>query len=201
MPGAKVSMQSRPSKSAGFTLIEILIVIGLIALVTAVAVPSLTNVFRASAESFAKQTALLLREARDRALLTDKLIRLRIDLDKQELWLEEAPSSYMLPKPKDRLGDSREEEEKAKLEADAFRMVKQLTKEKRPVPKGIRITEVITPRQKDPVKEGVVDVYFFNNGNADGVSIRFETDEKTAQGLTLHPVTGQSRIGPAEAKP
>ena len=61
MPGAEVSMQSRHSKSAGFTLIEILIVIGLIALVTAVAVPSLTNVFRASAESFAKQTALLLR--------------------------------------------------------------------------------------------------------------------------------------------
>jgi hypothetical protein len=50
------------------------------------------------------------------------------------------------------------------------------------------------------VKEGVVDVYFFNNGNADGVSIRFESDEHTGQLLTLHPLTGQSRIVPEAVK-
>ncbi|MGZ6290536.1 MAG: pilus assembly FimT family protein, partial [Bdellovibrionota bacterium] len=133
---------------SGFTLIEILIVIGLIALVSAIAIPSLTNVFRSSAESYARQTALLLREARDRALLTDKLIRLRIDLDKQEFWLEEANSNYLLPKTSDRLSDRKSDEEKAKQEGEAFRMIKELTKEKRVIPKSLKITEVITPRQK-----------------------------------------------------
>jgi type II secretion system protein H len=180
--------------NSGFTLIEILIVIGLVALVTTIAIPSLTNVFRQSNEGFARQTALLLREARDRALLTDKLIRLRIDLTKQEFWLEEASSNYLLPKTSERISDRKSDEEKAKQEGEAFRQVKELTREKRAVPKTMKLTEVITPRQKDPVKEGMVDVYFFNNGNADGVTIRFETEEKTGQVITLNPITGQSRI-------
>ncbi|MGE3262806.1 MAG: Tfp pilus assembly protein FimT/FimU [Bacteriovoracia bacterium] len=182
------------NRSAGFTLIEILIVMGLVALVTSVFIPTLNNVFRTSADGFARQTALLLREARDRALLTNKLIRLRVDLDKQELWLEEANANYMLPKVSERLSDRKSDEEKAKAEGDTFRLIKELTKEKRQVPKGIRITEIVSPRQKDPIKEGLTDVYFFSNGSADGVSIHFVSEEKTGQVITLHPVTGQSKI-------
>lgn len=186
--------------AAGFTLVEILIVIGLIALITTVALPTLSKVFRTSAESFARQTALQLREARDRALLTDKIVRLRIDLDKQELWFEEANSNYLLPKPPERLPDSKTREEQEKKEAEVFHMVKELTREKKAIPKGIKIAQVVSPRNKDPIIDGVVDIYFFNNGNADGASIKFETEEKTGMLLTLHPLTGQSRIVPEAVK-
>ena len=195
-------LRATKSKSSqrGFTLVEILVVIGLIALITTFAVPSLVSVFRTTTESFARKTALLLREARDRALLTNKLIRFRIDLDKQQYWLEEAPSNYLVPKPVDRMKGSRDQEEREKREAETFHMVSSLTKDKRDVPRGLKITEVVTPRSKDPLKEGIVDVYFFNNGNADGVSVHFESDEKTGHLLTLHPLTGQSRIEPEAVK-
>lgn len=182
-------------------MIEILIVIALVALITTVAIPSLSNVFRASGETFARNTALLLREARDRALLTDKLIRLRVDLDKQEIWLEEAASTYLMPRPADKSLSQREREDRDKREGETFRLVKQLTPEKRKVPTGIKLVEVQTPRLRDPAKEGMVDVYFFNNGNADAAVLRFESEEGVTQTVHLHPVTGQSRIDAEKAKP
>jgi type II secretion system protein H len=181
-------------REQGFSLVEVLIVIGLMALISTVLVPSLTGAFRTSAESFARQTALLLGQARDRALLTDKLIRLRIDLDKQTFVLEEAPSSYLLPKPPEHGLSVREQEELNKQEKETYAVVSDLTKEPRPVPHGLKIIQVVTPRQKKPVTEGTVDIYFFNNGNADGATIYFESDEKVHQALTIHPVTGQCRV-------
>jgi hypothetical protein len=180
-----------------------MVVIGLIALVTAVAFPAFNSAFRTSREGFARKLAVTLREARDRAMLTDKLIRLRIDLDKQQYWFEEAPSTYMISRAPARPASEREKEESSKKEGEAFRQVKELTPEKVAVPSGLKITEVITPRQKDPVREGQVDVYFFHNGSADGVSIHFEDEDKVRQSIRLHPVTGHSRLtlGYEEGKP
>lgn len=195
----KVAQVLKPTSRAtneGFTLLEIMIVIALIALVTAIMAPGFTGIFRTSNESFVKQTAMLLKDARDRALLTDKLVRLRLDLDKQEFWLEEAPSSYLLPKTPDRPLDQRAREEADKKEESAYRMLSELTKEKRSVPKGLKLMEVISPRAKNPIKEGMSDVFFYPNGNADGAVLHFESEEKTQQTLLLHPITGQSKVVP-----
>jgi prepilin-type N-terminal cleavage/methylation domain-containing protein len=186
----------KPSRQAGFSLVEVLIVMALLALIVGIVAPGINSAFRVSAESFARQTALLLREARDRAMLLDKLIRLRIDLEKQELWLEEAAGGYLLRRDSaDRPGlSSREREEAEKSESEAFVMVEALTKEKRALPGGLKIVEVITPRAKDPVKEGRVDVYFFSNGTSDGATLHFEDDEQVKYSLKLHPITGQSKV-------
>jgi prepilin-type N-terminal cleavage/methylation domain-containing protein len=189
------------TRSEGFSLIEILIVIALLALITSVGIPALNNAFRADNESFARKMALLLREARDRAMLSDKLIRLRIDLENQQYWLEEAPSSYLLQKPPERGLSERERQEREEKEAGAFRQLTELTGDRVSMPKGLRIVEVITPRERNPIREGQVDVYFYHNGSADGVSIHFEDEENVPHRLTLHPVTGHSRLdGGAEER-
>lgn len=177
--------------------------IALVALVTAIGIPAFNSAFRTSKESFARKMAVMLREARDRAMLNDKLVRLKIDLDKQEYWMEEAPSNYMVRKEVPRGLSEREKEEQAKQETAAFRQLSELTSQKVPMPNGLRITEVITPRQKDPVREGQAEVYFFNNGSTDGASIHFEDDEQVRQSLKLHPVTGHSKLtlGYEEGKP
>lgn len=169
-------------------------VLGLLALITTVAIPSLTGAFRTSAESFARQTALILGQARDRAMLTDKLIRLRIDLEKQVMSLDEASSSHLVPKAPDRPLSDREKEELEKKEAATYRPVTELMSEPRALPKDLRIVQVNTPRLKKPVTEGTVDIYFFNTGAADGATIFFKTDEEVFQAVTLHPVTGMSRL-------
>lgn len=185
---------ARNNQQRGFSLIEVMIVIALIALISAVTVPSLTGVFRTSTESFARRLSLQLREARDRAMLQDKLLRLRVNLDAQEYWLEEAPSNYLLPKPAARSASALEKEEAEKKESASFRQVSEITSDKQKIPKGLRIVEIISPRRKEPFREGTADVYFYNNGSTDGVTLHFETDEKVRQAVQLHPVTGQSKL-------
>jgi prepilin-type N-terminal cleavage/methylation domain-containing protein len=184
----------RATKSKGFSLIEILIVIALLALITAVGIPSINNAFRTSKESFGRKMAITLREARDRAMLTDKLVRLRIDFENQEYWLEEAPSSYLLPKPPERGLSEREQEARNKKEEGSFRLLKEITQEKIKMPPGLKIIEVISPRSKLPIKEGIADVFFYNNGSTDGAAIHLEDDENVKQSLKLHPVTGHSKL-------
>jgi general secretion pathway protein H len=188
------------SKQRGFSLVEILIVIGLLAIIVGTGVPAFTSAFRASKESFARKMALLLRETRDRAMLNDKLIRLRIDFDKQEYWLEEAPSNYMIGKPPARSLSERDQEELTKKEANTFRLLKELTPEKVVMPQGLKITEVRTPRAKAVITGGQTDVYFFNSGSTDGATILFEDEDNLKYRLILHPITGHSRLedGPGE---
>jgi type II secretory pathway pseudopilin PulG len=184
-------------------LIEILVVIGLMALITGVFVPSFTSAFRVKGESVARKLALTLGEARDRALLTNKLIRLKIDFEKQTLTLEEAPRDYLVPKAPDRPPSEREREELEKKEAETFHPVESLMKEPMKMPDGLRVIQVTSPRYKKPITEGIAAVYFFGNGSTDGASIYFETDEKVHQAIFLHPITGASRleaVGPEDKR-
>jgi len=180
--------------SQGFSLIEILIVLGLLALVTTVALPGITGAFRTGADAFARQTALVLGQARDRAMLADKLIRLRIDFEKQTMTLEEAPSNYLVPKAPERPLSGREKEEFEKLESEAYAPVATIMKEPRALPKELKIIQVDSPRLKKPATEGLVDIYFFNNGHTDAATIYIKSDEDVYQAIILHPVTGMSRL-------
>lgn len=180
----------------GFTLLETLLVIALVALITTIAIPSFTKVFRVSTEGFARQTATLLKDARDRSLLLGRLIRLRIDLDKQEFWLEEAPGNYLLPSQKEIEKKKREARAGEEEKDESFRLLKELTKEKRKLPDNLQILRVITPRHKKPVEEGTVDIYFFANGTADSVILHLEDDEKSQQSILVHPITGMTKLRP-----
>ncbi len=189
-----ISKAENGNSDKGFSLVEILIVLGLLALVTTVALPGITGAFRTSAEAFARQTALIMGQARDRAMLTDKLIRLRIDFEKQSMNLEQAPSNYLVPKAPERPLSGREKEEFEKKEGEAYAPIPELMKEPRELPKELRIIQVNSPRLKKPATEGIVDVYFFNNGHTDGATIYIKSDEDIYQAIVLHPVTGMSRL-------
>lgn len=173
------------------------------ALITGVFIPSLTGAFRVKGESVARKLALTLGQARDRALLTNKLIRLKIDFDTQTLTLEEASGDYLVPKQPDSNMSEREKEELAKKEAEIFHAIPELMNEPMKLPDGLKVIQVSSPRYKKPVTEGTANVYLFGNGSTDGASIYFETDEKVKQAIFLHPVTGASRIeakGPEESR-
>jgi len=160
-------------------------------------------VLRSSRDEFPRHLSLSLREARDRAMLQHKLLRLRLDFDGQQYWFEEAPANYLKPKAVDRNMSEADREAQSKNDADSFRQVTELAKEKQKLPKGLRLTEVISPRHRDPQREGITDVYFYDNGNTDGVTIHFEDEEKVRSAIRLHPITGQSKylMGYEEGKP
>jgi prepilin-type N-terminal cleavage/methylation domain-containing protein len=58
-------------KNSAFTLIEILIAVGIIALIVAIAIPALSNSKGQADRESAEARAKVLNEARDRAILTD----------------------------------------------------------------------------------------------------------------------------------
>jgi type II secretory pathway pseudopilin PulG len=86
--------------SAGFTLIELGVVIGLIAITTAIAIPSINALSGAKLRSTTAMVAGLTREAYARAAITGKVHRIVFDIDKGLFWLERTEESYVLPSEK-----------------------------------------------------------------------------------------------------
>ncbi len=91
----------RPGRGqAGFTLIELGIALGLLALVTAIAIPSFNAVTAAGMRSTTSMLAGLVREAYARAAITGKVHRIVLDMDAGAFWLERTNDSFVLPAEK-----------------------------------------------------------------------------------------------------
>ena len=185
---------SAATNSKGFSLLEILIALLLVALFSVIAVPTFNSVFRTGSESFAVQTASLFREARDRALLNKSVVRIRWDIDKQEYWAEEGPDSVLIPKAAEK--PQTDEEKKKAEEESPFHLSRDLTPKKQTLPYGVKIVQLVLPRFKDPVQSGTGDFYFFPNGTGTGGILTIEDFEKKSQSIWVHPLTGTSRIRP-----
>jgi len=182
-----------PLRERGFSLIEVLVAVGLMVMVVGAFVPSFSAAFRVRGESVARKVALILGQARDRAMLTNKLIRLKVDFEKQTLYLDEASGDELVPKTPDHPPSEREREELEKKDAATFHPVDDLMKDPLKL-QGLKVIEVDSPRYKKPVTEGIANVYIFGNGSTDGATIYFETEEKVHQAITLHAITGVAKI-------
>ena len=84
----------------GFSLIELLVVVALMALIGTMAIPSISNVFKISLGSTTRDLATTIRYAYNAAMMTKKVHRLVYDLKANRYWVEvgppctpEAPSS------------------------------------------------------------------------------------------------------------
>ena len=175
-----------------FSLLEILITISLIALFTAVLLPNVTDIFRVNLDSFARTEAGLFREARDHAILTSRVVRLRFDLDKQTYWVEDAPGSFLLPETTNER--SAGIFDKKKKEKGRFNLVKLINKKKKVVPDGLRIAAILSPRSPEIIEEGFADVYYFPHGIGEAVVLHMEDQDGEQRSLILNPITGKTRI-------
>ena len=184
------------SPEGGFSLIEILVGLTLIALVTAVMIPGTASIFRANLDSYARRAASMFRESRDYAILMNRVVRIAIDLDKQQYWIEDAPATFLLPqKSAVPLADmSDEEKEREKKKQQQFRMTKDIVKAKIDVPNGLRIHAVISPRSTKVITEGIAEIYYFPHGVAEPAVIQLEDVEGNKRSLVVHPITGKTRL-------
>ena len=183
------------NRSSGFSLIEILVTLAIIALVSALVIPNTTSVFRASLDSYARKAVNQFREARDFAILMNRVVKIQFDLDKQNYWVEDAPADFLLPKKRendDELSD--EEKKKDQKKNQAFRMTTTITKKKLNIPSGLRIHAVISPRSKKILTEGMADIVYFPHGSAEAAVIHLEDMEGNKRSLIVHPITGKTRL-------
>lgn len=182
----------------GFTLLEVLVVVGLIAILSAIIIPDIGQIFRESLEAYVRKSANLFREARDHAMLTSRVVRVRFDLDEQKYWVEEAPGNFLMPtkesiEEKERKLERLSEEERAKY-ADPFRIVKSITGKKKTVPDGLRVSGLLSPRSPQLIEEGVADFYYFPHGIAEAAVIHIENIDGEKRSLVVQPVTGKTKV-------
>lgn len=93
-----MSRCSRRSTEAGFTLLEMLVVIALLGLLLGAAALTISNVTKADLRSSAVRTANLIRFAFNRARMRGTYMRVTFDFKKRVMWLEESEDRVTLRK-------------------------------------------------------------------------------------------------------
>lgn len=120
-------MTARRRAQAGFTLIEVLLVLAIIALVAGTAVMGFRHMARTDLRAGALKLSGAIRYLYDRAAATGKMQRLVVDFEQQRYWAEESDDRFFLPREretdetraKDAEQQAKEEEEQKKRDEEA----------------------------------------------------------------------------------
>ncbi|PID39341.1 MAG: hypothetical protein CSA65_07555 [Proteobacteria bacterium] len=103
----------------GFTLVEMMIVIAIVGLMLAVGTYTLRNLTRANLREAAGSTSAAMRYAFDRSLMTGMYLRLAIDLEKGQLWLEASKDRVSLRQGREQHATDGKDEDEDESEDEA----------------------------------------------------------------------------------
>lgn len=201
-------MHRTPPSSRGFTLVELLIVLGVIALATTFVVPALQSVSGANARKAAGELAGSMRALFDMAALRHSRCALTLDLDGQAWWADcgggraasggDAGHAESL---EDRFPDERDEEIRRLLAKTQFGALEDRVVKKRGLPGGARFGPVRVEGRRDAIEEGKAYVQFFAGGQAQRAYVPI-VDGSNRYTIVVEPFTGRTRVvaGDVEVK-
>jgi general secretion pathway protein H len=199
-----VQRRRRPS---GFTLIELMIVIAIVAILSAAALPALNSVTGANARAAAGELSGAARYLFDTAALRHETCRLALDLDEGEWWAEctkdrayaaRDPSSAPFREEddaalEDRFPDERDAEKRRLLARPRFAQFRDRLAKKQALPGGAAFADVWAEHQREPSSKGMAYVYFFPNGQAEAARIPI-VDGDNAYSVVTQPFTGRAKV-------
>lgn len=202
--GEKATMPiSRPRRSTslpgnqGFSLTEMLVVVALIALLTTVALPSISNLFKVSLRSLSREIATAIRESYNSTIVTGRVHRLVYDLDKNQYWVESGPDGVLLDSA---AAQDRKEQEKrwARPEDqkpdERFKLEKSITRKKQSLPSGVKFVRIKTDRARAGLTEGVAYTHIFPQGVTEPTVIQIVDSENHAVNLEISSTIGKTRV-------
>lgn len=219
----------RAGHAGGFSLIELLIVLTIVAIVSGAVVVSFRSLRRATARSAAGRLGAAIRYTYDRAVTTGSYYRLVFDLGEQQYWAERSEARFFIGRDKERmaggkgLADEDEAEREKKRKADAERQptmqgpgAQALLPPPEPqrarfesfrdanLPKvtlrGARVRDLWTRRQKEPYTEGRAYLYFFPDGHTERALIHMADEDGDVYSLVVHPLTGRVEMKPGDVE-
>ena len=188
---------SRTPFNHGFTLIELLVVIALIAVMSALVIPSVSSYFQISINSATRDLGGKVKEAYNSTVLTGRVYRLVYDLKNNAYWVESGPTSVLLDTE-----ESAKKSEYRKLhsvkhdeqEVSAFSIDKMITKKHISLPRGVTFEDVITQQSKDPIKQGITYTHFFPHGMTEQTIIHLTDSSHHKASLVISPLVGRTDI-------
>ncbi len=180
----------------GFTLIEMLVVVLLIALISAFAVPSVSSYFQISLNSASRDLGSVVKEAYNSTVLTGRVYRLAYDLKNNQFWVEAGPTNVLLDTE-----DSKKKEEYDKLhntkeavEESSFAIDKTITRRKTDLPRGVTYDDIMTMQSKEPIKTGMAYTHFFPHGMTEQTIIHLIDGSGHKSSLIISPLIGRTDV-------
>jgi general secretion pathway protein H len=192
---------STPTKStaepSGFTLVELLVVIALIALIGGFALPSVTSAFRLSLNSATREIASIVKETYNSAAMTGKVHRMVFDIKENQYWVEVGPSNVLL-----HTTESKEREERMnrfsrpddRPKAPSFALASGVTRKKKSLPRGVEFEDVITEQSPEPITEGLAYAHFFPHGISERAQVHLKDGSKHQITLVFSALLGRTRL-------
>lgn len=182
------------SARSGFTLLEILLVVALLAGLASVVVPNIGNVVRVGVQSSVRRFSALIRYGYDQSVLTGKVHRIVLNLDTPQSWFIEAGEPGALPIDVTRQGllaEGINERDRVTVEP-GFQKVEGTQLEK--IPSGVRLLSVESWRiGKEPATKGKVSIYLFPGGFVDNATVYLAEEGK--EDVQKFKITVQSLSG------
>lgn len=201
-----------PRRPRGFTLVELLIVMGLVALLAVLAVPALEGISGANARRAAGELAGSMRALYGIASLRGATCRMALDLDQRAWWAECAPGRVGMSQeaaadpeaePGGALGraDAKDRAARAREARTRFRAYSDRLVEKRELPGEASFGPIHLEGRRDAVDRGVVYVHFFAGGQAQRAWVPV-VDGRNHYTVVVEPFTGRARVvvGPVEVR-
>ena len=191
------------NQESGFSLIELLIVIGILGLVGLIAIPSISNTFRFSVQSSGREIATLIKDTVNSAQITGRVHRIAYDLKNQQYWVESTSEATLLKsdetlkKEKERSKgyfSLKEAEEEEKKKNGGFRQENLLTKKKRSLAIGVSIKDVITEQGEAPITEGMAYTHIFPQGLTEKTLVHLQDTAKNEITLTVSNLLGRCYV-------
>lgn len=209
-------MQRSPFQKFGFSIIEILIVIGVIALGTLVIIPTFSNLTGQRLYNVTSDLGRLIRSTYSDAALSGNTFRIvfemKVDEKTQEktstFWVEaskEEARGDELVKDEDegvKFFDEREREKQKYVRKPEFLPLNGELGKKYEFPSSVRLFGVWVEGMPERKREGTVYLYFFPTGYTQKAEISLTDDEEGKNLMTLmtEPLTGEVVTG-YEEKP
>ena len=202
-------MARRGPTAGGFTLIELVIAVAVVALLAAAAVPALRSVSGANARTAAGELAGAARYLFDTAALRHATCRLVLDLDERSWWAECTRDRVTMAREARSAEELRREEEDASLEerfpderdAEKRRLMAKAKwgsfedriARKRELPGGAAFSEVWAEHLRDPATKGKAYVHFFPQGRAEEARIPI-VDGEHVYSVLVPAFTGRAKV-------
>jgi len=161
------------SQRAGFTLLEVMIVIVIMGMIAGIAIPQMNNMFKVNLKSSLRKLSGAILFCFNQSVIKQSSLRLNFDLDTGEYWL-----TYLVVR-----GSTGEFME---VPNDIFNREK--------LPPGVFFKDVLTPHNIEKQTEGEEFISFFPTGFVERSVIHVTTQSGEIYTLVIKPLTGKTVI-------
>lgn len=186
------SQTDRKSRRRGFTLIEILLVLGIIAMVTSIGIPAVGRLTYQRVAGATRRFVGTLRSVRNDAILLNKIYRLAINFEDQTWWVESQKQLSIL--------GSESQASSVPSESDTslgsrFSQDPKYGSKPRELPGGVVFDGILTERDGF-FKNGLAYIHFFPSGYAEQslVYLNKQGVQEGGYSLYIQPATGKIEV-------